>query len=170
MFNVNESNNNLYLHVIPKCQLLRLMINGQEKKSYVISTAKNGLGEKKNSEKTPRGWHIIRAKIGHGVPENTVFVGRRPTGEIYSKLLSEKFKNRDWILTRILWLSGLEVGFNRLGSYDTMQRYIYLHGAPDSTKFGIPTSHGCIKMRNSEIIELFSTIDVGTKIFIGDQI
>ena len=130
--------------------------------TYAISTARNGAGEQFGSNCTPRGKHIVRAKIGAGCPENTVFVGRRPTGEIYSAELKQKFPERDWILTRILWLSGCEVGFNRLGNVDTMRRYIYIHSTPDSVPMGIPASHGCILMRASDIIELFDRVPVGT--------
>ena len=130
--------------------------------SYRISTARNGAGEQFDSNCTPRGRHIVRAKIGAGCPQNTVFVGRRPSGEIYSPELKEKFPQRDWILTRILWLSGCEVGFNRLGNVDTMRRYIYIHSTPDSVPMGIPASHGCILMRGADIIELFERVPVGT--------
>ena len=128
---------------------------------YSISSAKNGVGEKSGSNCTPRGKHIIRAKIGAGCVENTVFVGRRPTGEIYSTELKEKFPDRDWILTRILWLSGKEIGFNRLGDVDTMRRYVYIHGSPDSVEMGKPGSIGCIRMRNRDIVQLFDHVEVG---------
>jgi L,D-transpeptidase YbiS len=131
---------------------------------YLISTAKNGVGEKRGSYCTPRGRHIIRAKIGAGQPENTVFVARRPTGEIYSAELARKFSERDWILTRILWLSGCEIGLNRLGEVDTMQRYIYIHGSPDTVPMGVPGSIGCVRMRNLDIIDLFDRIQVGTAV------
>jgi len=134
---------------------------------YAVSTAKNGAGELCGSNCTPRGKHIIRAKIGAGQPENTVFVARRPTGEIYSAELGARFPQRDWILTRILWLSGCELGYNRLGQSDTMRRYIYLHGTPDSTPLGIPGSHGCVRMRNHELIELFDLIPAGTSVEIN---
>jgi L,D-transpeptidase YbiS len=130
--------------------------------SYTISTARNGAGEQSGSNCTPRGMHMVRAKIGAGCPENTVFVGRRPTGEIYSPELKQQFPDRDWILTRILWLSGCQVGFNRLGSVDTMRRYIYIHATPDSVPMGVPASHGCILMRNADIIELFDRVPIGT--------
>lgn len=137
---------------------------GAELASYVVSTALNGPGEKKNSGCTPRGKHIIRAKIGAGQPENTVFIGRRPTGEIYTPELGAQFPKRDWMLSRILWLSGCEVGFNRLGDCDTMQRYIYIHGTPDSEPMGVPLSHGCIRMRNRDVIALFDRVPVGTPV------
>lgn len=131
---------------------------------YLISTAKNGAGCEKNSGCTPLGAHIIRAKIGAGAEPNAVFVGRRQTGEICTPELMEKFPQRDWILTRILWLSGMEVGKNRLGNVDTMQRYIYIHGSPDSAEMGKIGSHGCVRMRNADIIELFDLVPVGTTV------
>ena len=131
-----------------------------------VSTAKKGVGEQKGSERTPRGWHIIRAKIGEGLPENSVFVGRRPTGEIYGEDLARQYPERDWVLTRILWLSGLEIGKNRLGNVDTMQRYIYLHGCPDSLPMGIADSHGCIRLRNRDMIDLFSLTPIYTRVII----
>lgn len=135
---------------------------GQLIRQYWVSTAENGVGEVRGSCCTPRGQHIIRAKIGNGCAENTVFIGRRPTGEIYSPELGARFPGRDWILTRILWLSGCEVGFNRLGENDTMRRYIYIHGTPDTVQLGMPGSHGCIRMRNADLIELFELVSAGT--------
>jgi hypothetical protein len=141
---------------------------GTVKASYVISSAANGVGCEKNSGCTPIGAHVIRAKIGSHQPLNTVFVGRRPTGEICTPALMAEFPDRDWILTRILWLSGREVGKNRLGNVDTMQRYIYIHGTPDSVAVGKPDSHGCIRMRNVDIVELFDLVEVGTNVLITD--
>lgn len=150
-------------------QALRLLDNfGSVKAKYDVSTAANGVGCKKNSGCTPLGNHIIRAKIGAGSLPNTVFVGRRSTGEICTPELMAQFPNRDWILTRILWLSGLEVGFNRLGSVDTMQRYIYIHGTPDSTDMSKIGSHGCIRMRNNDIIDLFESVEAGTSVLIAE--
>ena len=131
---------------------------------YSISTAANGPGCKKDSGCTPIGKHIIRAKIGEGAPFGSVFVGRRPTGEIFNTALMTEFPNRDWILTRILWLSGAEIGVNRLGNVDTMRRYIYIHGTPDSNRMGVIGSHGCVRMRNTDIIELFEMVDVGVEV------
>lgn len=129
-----------------------------------VATAKKGVGEAFGSEQTPRGRHIVRAKIGAGAAVNTVFVGRRATGEIYSPNLRRLHPQRDWILTRILWLSGCEIGKNRLGAVDTMRRYIYIHGCPDEDVMGIASSHGCVKMRNRELIELFDRVAVGTPV------
>jgi lipoprotein-anchoring transpeptidase ErfK/SrfK len=124
-------------------------------KTYSVSTAKKGPGEKNGSLCTPRGRHLVRAKIGAGQPLNAVFVRRRPTGEVWTPQLHEQYPGRDWILTRILWLSGCELGRNRLGDVDTMRRYIYIHGSPDSAEMGKPGSIGCIRMRNRDIVELF---------------
>lgn len=135
---------------------------------YIISAAANGPGEQNGSLCTPRGKHVVRARIGDGAEPNTVFVGRRPTGELYHPALRADFPGRDWILTRILWLSGCEPGFNRLGSVDTMRRYVYIHGAPDDVEMGVPGSHGCIRMRNNEIIELFNKVTMGTPVMIHD--
>jgi lipoprotein-anchoring transpeptidase ErfK/SrfK len=147
-------------------QRLRLYDGNKAVFDVAVSTAKNGPGEAVGSECTPRGWHYIRAKIGGGCAPGTVFVGRRPTGEIYAPQLRDTFPARDWILTRILWLSGLELGKNRLGNVDTMRRYIYIHGCPDEDVMGIPSSHGCVKMRNHDVIELFERVKMGTRVFI----
>lgn len=137
---------------------------GSVLEAYSISSAAKGAGEQRGSLMTPRGRHVVRAKIGSGMPMNTVFVGRRPTGELHTPELSAKFPDRDWILTRILWLSGLEKGFNRLGEVDTMRRYIYIHGCPEGTEMGKPGSHGCIRMRNDEIVDLYDRIPIGTEV------
>lgn len=133
---------------------------------FFVSTSRNGPGEDFGSFRTPRGEHVIRAKIGEGAPVNTVFVRRRPTGEIYSADLAAEHPGRDWILTRILWLSGREPGFNRHGSVDTMRRFIYIHGTPDTTEMGRPGSIGCVRMRNSELVELFDAVPAGTPVSI----
>ena len=133
----------------------------------LISSSKNGTGQLRGSYQTPLGRHLIRAKIGAGAALNTVFVGRRPSGEIWSPELAEKFPNRDWILTRILWLSGLEPGKNRFGDVDTMKRYIYLHGSPDTVPMGEPGSIGCIRMRNADIVALFDQVGPGTTVEIS---
>lgn len=141
--------------------LTLLNSQGERLAQFPISSAANGAGCQKNSGCTPLGHHIIRAKIGEGAPLNAVFVGRRQTGEICSPELMRQFPDRDWILTRILWLSGTEVGINRLGNVDTMQRYIYIHGTPDTVELGSPGSHGCIRMRNTDLVKLFNAVQVG---------
>ena len=140
--------------------------SGKLERRYSVSTAANGAGEQNGSFCTPRGRHVIRAKIGAGQPINSVFVRRRPTGEIFTPELGNQFPARDWILTRILWLSGCECGFNRLGQVDTMRRFIYIHGSPDSVAMGVPGSHGCVRMRNSDMLDLFERVEPGTAVLI----
>ena len=137
---------------------------GRIERVYPVSTAANGPGEEAGSLCTPRGRHIVRAKIGAGQPLGAVFRGRRPTGERYSPELGAAEPGRDWILTRILWLSGREIGFNRLGNCDTMRRYIYIHGTPDEQFEQAPRSHGCIRMRNADVAELFERVPPGTEV------
>ena len=135
---------------------------------YPVSTALKGAGEQKNSYRTPRGRHVVRAKIGAGAPIGSVFKGRRATGETWTPALGEQYPGRDFILTRILWLSGCEPGHNRLGNVDSMQRYIYIHGTPDSEPMGAPHSHGCVRMRNADVVALFDAVPVGTLVVITD--
>ena len=159
----------MHIEISIQHQTLTLFDNfGGIQVQYPVSTAANGTGCEKDSGCTPLGKHIIRAKIGAGAAVNSVFVGRRFTGEICTPELMAQYPNRDWILTRILWLSGTEVGFNRLGNVDTMQRYIYIHGTPDSTDMGIIGSHGCVRMRNADVIALFDLVEAGTEVLIND--
>jgi L,D-transpeptidase YbiS len=130
--------------------------------SFSISSAKNGLGEQEGSECTPRGWHTVAALIGQDAPVNSVFKARVATGEIYSDSLAETFPGRDWILTRIIRLSGCEPAFND----NSFRRYIYIHGCPDSEPMGEPLSHGCIRMRNADICHLFAKIRCGASVYI----
>lgn len=148
-------------------QRLDLLDGGAVAASYPVSTARNGPGEQRGSGCTPRGWHRIRIKIGAGLPINAVLTGRRPTGEIYGQELAARYPERDWILSRILWLTGLETGFNRGGNCDTLRRFIYLHGCPDTAPMGVPLSHGCIRMRNREVLELFERVDAGDRVWIA---
>jgi len=150
-------------------QRLDVFENGALIFTALVSTAANGAGEKQGSECTPRGKHIIRAKIGSGCARNTVFVGRRDTGEIFSETLQQQQPQRDWILTRILWLSGREKGINCLGDVDTMRRYIYIHGCPANFEMGKPSSHGCIRMTNQDVETLFDLLPVGTEVTIKEE-
>jgi L,D-transpeptidase YbiS len=149
---------------IPSQSLELLDDAGRLLRKYSVSTGANGVGEEMGSYCTPRGRHVIRAKIGARQPENAVMVRRRFTGEIYTPELGAKHPGRDWILTRILWLSGCEIGYNRLGTCDTMRRYIYIHGTPNTTPLGVPGSRGCIRMKNSDLIDLFDTVAIGTPV------
>ena len=147
-------------------QMARLMRDADILKSWPVSTAKNGIGELKGSECTPRGWHSIRAKIGQGAPEGTVFKARRPTGEIHNDALELAYPDRDWILSRILWLGGLEPHINRYGEVDSTWRYIYIHGSPNAGVTGVPASHGFIRLKSSDVIELFDAVSVGMRVLI----
>ncbi|MDR0378866.1 MAG: L,D-transpeptidase [Candidatus Accumulibacter sp.] len=137
---------------------------GRPVREYPVSTATGGAGEKVGSFCTPRGKHLVRARIGAGLPLGSVFVARRPNGEIHTPELAAKYPGRDWILSRILWLSGGEPGFNRLGDVDTMRRFIYIHGCPEAEPMGRPGSHGCIRMRNRDVVELFDLVPVRTPV------
>lgn len=159
----------MHIHISIQEQSLTLFQENKELKRYAISTARNGPGEKLNSECTPCGRHVIAEKIGQDAEINSVFVGRVATGEIYQASLREQYPDRDWILTRILWLSGTEEGKNKGGDVDSHDRYIYLHGSPDDVEMGQPGSRGCVRMRNKEIIELFDLIEVGTEVVIDDK-
>jgi lipoprotein-anchoring transpeptidase ErfK/SrfK len=154
--------------VIDATQQELTLLDGQRVlKRYRVSTAKNGLGEQNGSFCTPRGKHIVRAKIGREAARGTVFVRRRPTGELWTPQLHERYPGRDWMLTRILWLSGCEPGKNRLGNVDTMRRYIYIHGSPDTAEMGKPGSIGCVRMRNADIVELFELVPAYTPVEIS---
>lgn len=157
---------NYEIEVDLKKQLLQLKSGNRIVKEYPVSTAKNGPGEKSNSECTPRGLHTIADKRGAGCEPNTVFVGRQATGEYYTPALRQQFPDRDWILTRILRLTGKEMGRNQGGDVDTYERYIYIHGAPDDVEMGVPGSHGCIRMSNQDVIELFDMVEVDTRVMI----
>ncbi|MGZ5000664.1 MAG: L,D-transpeptidase family protein [Methylomonas sp.] len=157
-----------YLDVSIARQQLAIIEDGEVVRVFPASTAKNGPGQIKGSECTPTGWHRIRAKIGGGAPMNAVFVGRRATGEIYTLQLAAEQPKRDWILSRILWLGGMEPGVNRYGEVDSTWRYIYIHGCPDELMTGMPASHGCIRMNNADVIELFDNVSPGCRVFIHE--
>lgn len=162
----HKTENNQLIIILAQLQLMHCYENDALHRTYSISTGKNGLGEQKGSECTPRGWHQIHSIIGENCVINSVFVARVWTGEIYSNELASQFPERDWILTRILQLDGLEVGRNKGGDVDSLARYIYIHGTPDTTPLGIPGSRGCVRMRNRDIIELSNWVEIGTKICI----
>ncbi len=152
--------------VSPQLQTLSCYEDNKLVHRYIVSTAKNGLGEEEGSECTPRGRHAIHSIIGLDAAPNYVFIGRVWTGEIYSPELAAQHPTRDWILTRILRLEGLEPGFNQGGTVDSFSRYIYIHGTPDETTMGEVGSRGCIRMKNADIIELATWAYVGLNVFI----
>lgn len=136
-------------------------------RQYPVSTAANGPGEQSGSYCTPRGRHRVAEKIGADMPLGTAFKARVPTGEIWTPELDAENPGRDWILTRILWLEGLELGRNKGGNVDTHDRYIYIHGTHEEHLIGTPASHGCIRMRNADVAELFDLVKVGTEVRIA---
>ncbi len=148
---------------IPR-QTLTLLNEGKARRQWPVSTSRYGPGERMGSLGTPRGLHRIRALIGAGQPRGAVFLARRPTGEIYSEELARNHPSRDWILSRILWLCGEQPGYNRHGCVDSMRRYIYIHGAPDSEPMRVPRSHGCVRMRNADVMELFDRVAAGCRV------
>ena len=162
----NTATTEVYLRVSIPHQTLEWLEEGEVICVWPVSTARNGPGERRGSECTPRGWHQVRARIGEGAPINSVFRGRRPTGEIYGDALEACHPGRDWILTRILWLGGLEPGFNRYGAVDTTWRYVYIHGSPDRAVTGTPSSHGCIRMKSSDMLDLFDRVSAGMRVLI----
>jgi lipoprotein-anchoring transpeptidase ErfK/SrfK len=149
-------------------QRLTVEAGGASLACFPVSTSRYGPGERSGSLCTPRGLHVVRARIGAGQPEGAVFRGRRPTGEVWTEELARRHPGRDWILTRILWLGGCEPGRNRRGDVDTMARYIYIHGTPPTGALGVPGSHGCIRMGNADVIRLFELSPAGTPVLIGD--
>ena len=152
------------LRLIITEQRLEVLAGSRTREQFVVSTSRYGPGEREGSCCTPRGRHVIRAKIGAGLPSGAVLVGRRPTGEIWNPALAARYPRRDWILSRILWLSGCEPGSNRLAAVDSMRRFIYIHGTPETEPMGVPFSHGCIRMRNDDVIRLFDLVRAGTQI------
>jgi L,D-transpeptidase YbiS len=153
-----------YLEIDLCRQILCVVERGSRSLQFSVSTSKFGPGEEVDSGCTPRGAHVIRSLIGSGLPAGTCFTGRRHTGEFWTQELAESTPDRDWILSRIIWLSGCEPGYNRLGTVDTMRRYIYIHGTPDTEPMGVPFSHGCIRMRNADVIKLFDLVTVGMSV------
>ncbi|MCG8394045.1 MAG: L,D-transpeptidase [Pseudomonadales bacterium] len=145
-----------------------LELRGERTERFPISSARNGAGSASGSEATPLGQHVVRARFGAGLPEGAVLVGRKPTGETYSAALAGQHPDRDWVLTRILWLGGLEPGRNQGGDVDSFRRFIYIHGTPDTEPMGSPASHGCIRMRNADVIRVFDQVPVGTSVTITE--
>ena len=161
--------NQLAIHICIATQVLTLSRNGHDWLCYRVSTASVGPGESHGGGGTPRGRHRVRACIGAGQPSGAVFRGRRPTGEVWTPELAERCPKRDWILTRILWLCGEEPGYNRLGTVDSMRRFIYIHGTPETEPMGRPGSHGCIRMRNHDVLQLWEWVVPGTPVHIAEQ-
>lgn len=155
-----------WLEIDTTCQRLSIWKGGELAAVYPVSTGLAGTGQYEGSGQTPLGWHYVRAAIGDGEPVGSVFRGRRPTGECFSAELAAAYPQRDWILTRILWLCGLEPGHNRGGDVDSQRRYIYLHGTPPDQPIGEPASHGCIRLRDEDLLAVFAVARPGTPVWI----
>lgn len=156
------------IHISLSSQQLTGYTSGQRVCTFPVSTALNGAGEQNASGCTPRGRHRVRARIGDGQPQGAVFIGRRPTGEVWTPELAAQHPERDWILSRILWLCGEQPGVNRGGNCDSQRRYIYLHGTGDDQPMGVALSHGCVRLRNADIIALFDMTPIGCKVEIAE--
>ena len=159
----------IWLEIDTARQQLRCWRGPKVLHECAISSGAAGAGERNGSGKTPHGWHYIRAAIGEGTPENSVFRGRRWTTEVFTPGLADASPTRDWILTRILWLCGLEKGVNRGGQVDSQRRYIYLHGTPPDQPMGVAASHGCIRLRNSDLLYIFSLALPGTPVWLHGE-
>lgn len=154
------------IHISIDRQWLTGYAAGEPRCGFPVSTASNGPGERNGSGCTPRGLHRVRARIGDGQPLGAVFIARRPTGEVWSAQLAAAHPQRDWILTRILWLCGEQPGLNRGGDCDSQRRYIYLHGTGDDQPMGVPLSHGCVRLRNTDMLLLFDMTPAGCQVVI----
>lgn len=157
-----------WLRIRIATQELELLEGERVLATYPVSTSKNGAGERIGSEQTPRGAHEIAALLGAGEPEGAAFAARRPTGEVCTPELYAARPDRDWILSRVIWLGGTELGRNCGGEVDTLSRYIYIHGTPDGEGIGVPRSHGCIRMRNRDVIALFDRLEPGMRVQIDE--
>jgi lipoprotein-anchoring transpeptidase ErfK/SrfK len=156
------------LRISLRRQQLEVLEGGRVTARYPVSTSAKGAGERLGSEQTPRGAHEVKELIGAGAPCGAVFAERRPTGEICTTDLRAAHPGRDWILSRVIWLAGLEPGRNQGGEVDTYGRFIYIHGTPDDEPVGEPRSHGCIRMRNQDVIELFDLLAPGMPVQIDE--
>ena len=157
-----------WLEIDLGAQSLTVWEGDERHETFAISSGARGIGQHDGSGQTPVGWHYVRAAIGDGLPCGSVFRGRRPTGEVFSPDLARQYPERDWILTRILWLCGLERGLNRGGDVDSQRRYIYLHGTPDDQPMGVPASHGCIRLRDAALLSVFAAAPPGTPVWLHD--
>ncbi len=155
--------NELGLWVSVASQQLIGIKDGQVVFAYPCSTASNGTGNLEGSNKTPLGWHIIDERYGEGLPWGAIFKERR---YIKRNWEPQNPTSEDLILTRIMWLRGLEPGLNAGGKIDSHARYIYIHGTPEEHLLGTPASKGCIRLANRDVMDVFSVTKTGTKVLI----
>ena len=173
-------NSEKYILVIPSKQMLFLISKGAAIFSYPVSTSKFGLGNVNDSFKTPPGLHYIADKIGEDMPKMTIFKGRRTLVNNLTladldlpentDIRNEHFATHDDVITsRILWLKGHEDGVNKGDNIDSYSRYIYIHGTAHEDKIGTPDSHGCVRMNNNDVIELFDNTFVSMPVLIANE-
>lgn len=155
-----------YIFVSIKRQKLFYIKNGNVEKVFLISTAKKGIGQEIHSHQTPEGLHVIKHMIGQNLPKNAIFKERVFNGEIAEIYTDKTDINEDFVTSRIMWLEGQEEGINKGGNVDSYKRYIYIHGTPEEGLIGKPASHGCVRMKNKEVIELFDLVQVNTPVLI----
>lgn len=139
-------------------QKLHYLIDGKLMRSYPVSTSRYGIGSEAGSNRTPLGVHRVRRKIGADAPMGTIFKARQDTGRIAAIVDEPRPTDDDYVTTRILWLDGMEEGVNRGEGIDSFSRYIYLHGTHEEGLIGQPASHGCVRMYNRDVIELFDAL------------
>ena len=157
---------NLSIEIDISLQRLYLVDNSIIISSYPISSSKYGEGSKQNSFKTPLGSHMIKEMIGDQVPKNTIFISRINTQREAKIIHDQENSDNDYVTTRIMWLDGMEDGKNKGKGVDSYNRYIYIHGTHEEGLIGQKASHGCIRMFNSDVIELFNVVKKGTKVYI----
>lgn len=165
----NYSKEQAFLLVNIERQEMYLVKNDALEKTYRISSSKYGIGNQSGSGKTPLGVHRIAEKIGAGAKPNTIFTGRKDTGKTATILREPVDTEEDHVTTRILWLEGMEPGVNKGKGIDSKLRYIYIHGTPEEGLIGTPASHGCIRMYNADVLELFGLIQAGAFVFIAEK-
>jgi len=160
----------LLLINIKQQQLYFLSTRNTSNKSYIISSALNGTGNQNGSGQTPLGAHFIREKFGDNARLGSTFKGRKETGRIATILLeANEQSTEDNITTRIMWLSGLEESYNQGSNVDSYSRYIYIHGTDEEGRLGTPASHGCIRMSNNDVVELYANISLNTLVYIFEE-
>ena len=166
LFSVISYAESTHIEVDISEQRLYLIKNNLIKASYPISTSKYGEGSIENSFKTPLGKHSIKEMIGAEAEINTIFTSRINTKRYATIINQFEDTDNDYVTSRIIWLDGEEEGFNKGGNVDSFRRYIYIHGTHEEGLIGTKASHGCIRMFNYDVIELFNLVNIGTKVLI----
>ena len=161
-----KQQNQPYAVVAIEAQRLYLMHDGRLLKAYPVSTSAFGPGAQEGSNQTPLGLHQIKQKIGENEPEGMIFKARKPTGRMANIIAEPRDVPEDDVTTRIMWLDGMEPGVNQGGKVDSYKRYIYIHGTPEEGLIGRPASHGCVRMLNADVVDVFNKLPEGTLVYI----